>query len=169
MAEKFSPGPEPATTRPVMNWVLEGTPGNSVSEERVHGYKEAFKKYPGIKLLDSQPADFNRKKGMKLMENWLQKYKKIDAVGSINKDMTMGIIEAAKALERDKEMVHITFDVDNDALDALEAGDILMTGAQNEKSQAALAVMICSLALNGYKIPAQQCLAFSLVTKNDVS
>ncbi len=148
--------------------LIEGTPGNSTSEERVEGYKDAFKKYPGVKLLDSQPADFNREKGMKLMENWLQKYKKIDAVGSINKDMTMGAVEAAKFQGRDKEMIHITFDVDNDALDALEAGDILMTGAQNEKSQAALAITSCYLALNGYKVPAQQYLALSLVTKKDV-
>jgi len=148
--------------------LIEGTPGNSTSEERVEGYKDAFKKYPGINLLDSQPADFNREKGMRLMENWLQRYKKIDAVGSINKDMTMGAVEAAKLVGRDKEMIHITFDVDNDALDALENGDILATGAQNERSQVALAMFSAYLALNGYKVPAEQYLALSLVFKDDV-
>jgi ABC-type sugar transport system, periplasmic component len=148
--------------------LIEGTPGNSTSEERVTGYKDAFKKHPEIKLLDSQPADFNREKGMVLMENWLQKYKKIDAVGSINKDMTMGAVEAAKQVGRDKEMKWITFDVDNDALDALENGDILLTGAQNERSQIALAMSSCLLALNGYKIPKQQYLPLTLVFKADV-
>ena len=148
--------------------LIEGTPGNSTSEERVEGYKDAFKKYPEINLLDSQPADFNREKGMRLMENWLQRYKKIDAVGSINKDMTMGAVEAAKLVGRDKEMIHITFDVDNDALDALENGDILATGAQNERSQVALAMFSSYLALNGYKVPAEQYLALSLVFKDDV-
>lgn len=148
--------------------LIEGTPGNSTSEERVHGYKDAFKKYPGITLLDSQPANFNREKGMVLMENWLQKYKKIDAVGSINKDMTMGAVEAAKQVGRDKEMIQITFDVDNDALTALENGDILLTGAQNERSQIALAMSSCYLALHGYKIPAEQYLPLTLVYKKDV-
>jgi ABC-type sugar transport system substrate-binding protein len=148
--------------------LIEGTPGNSTSEERVQGYKDAFKKYPDIKLLDSQPANFNRERGMVLMENWLQKYKKIDAVGSINKDMTMGAVEAAKLVGRDKEMVHITFDVDNDALDALENGDILLTGAQNERSQIALALSACYLSLHGYKVPPVQFLPLSLVYKKDV-
>ncbi|MDR1489658.1 MAG: sugar ABC transporter substrate-binding protein [Desulfovibrio sp.] len=148
--------------------LIEGTPGNSTSEERVEGYKDAFKKFPDIKLLDSQPANFNREKGMQLMENWLQKYKKIDAVGSINKDMTMGAVEAAKLAGRDKEMVHITFDVDNDALEALENGSILLTGAQNERSQIALAMSACYLALNGYKVPPVQYLPLSLVYKKDV-
>jgi ABC-type sugar transport system substrate-binding protein len=148
--------------------LIEGTPGNSTSEERVNGYKDAFKKYPDIKLLDSQPANFNREKGMVLMENWLQKFKKIDAVGSINKDMTMGAVEAAKQVGRDKEMIQVTFDVDNDGLDALEKGDILLTGAQNERSQIALAITACYLALNGYKVPAEQYLPLSLVYKKDV-
>jgi ABC-type sugar transport system substrate-binding protein len=148
--------------------LIEGTPGNSTSEERVQGYKDAFKKYPDLKLLDSQPANFNREKGMVLMENWLQKFKKIDAVGSINKDMTMGAVEAAKQVGRDKEMIHVTFDVDNDGLDALEKGDILVTGAQNERSQIALAITTCYLALNGYKVPAEQYLPLSLVYKKDV-
>ena len=148
--------------------LIEGTPGNSTSEERVEGYNDAFKKYPDIVLLDSQPANFNRERGMQLMENWLQRYSQIDAVGSINKDMTMGAVEAAKMVGRDKEMIHITFDVDNDALDALENGDILATGAQNERSQVALAMYSAYLALNGYKVPAEQYLALSLVFKDDV-
>ena len=63
-----------------------------------------FKNYPGIELLDSQPADFNREKGMTVMENFLQRYPEIDGVGSINKDMTMGAIEACKAVGRDKDV-----------------------------------------------------------------
>jgi ABC-type sugar transport system substrate-binding protein len=148
--------------------LIEGTPGNSTSEERVEGYLDAFAEYPGINLLDSQPADFNREKGMKLMENWLQKYDQIDAVGSINKDMTMGAVEAAKAVGRDKDFIQVTFDVDNDGLDALEAGEILVTGAQNEKSQAAIALYSCYLALQGYKVPPMQYLPLSLVYKDDV-
>ena len=148
--------------------LIEGTPGNSTSEERVEGYRDAFSEYPDIVLLDSQPADFNREKGMRLMENWLQRYDHIDAVGSINKDMTMGAVEAAKAVGRDKEFIHVTFDVDNDGLDALEAGEILVTGAQNEKSQAAISIYSTYLALQGFKVPPEQYLPLSLVYKEDV-
>ena len=149
--------------------LIEGTAGNSTSTERVDGYLDAFKNYPGIELLDSQPADFNREKGMTVMENFLQRYPEIDGVGSINKDMTMGAIEACKAVGRDKEMVQVTFDVDNDCLDAIDAGDILITGAQEEKSQIANAIYACLLACNGYKVAPEQYIPMTLVTKDNTS
>lgn len=149
--------------------LIEGTAGNSTSTERVDGYKAAIKEYPGITLLDSQPADFNREKGMTVMENFLQRYDKIDGVGSINKDMTMGAIEACKAVGRMDQMVHVTFDVDADCLDAIDAGDILITGAQEEKSQVANAIYACMLAINGYKVAPQQYIPMTLVTKDNTN
>lgn len=149
--------------------LIEGTAGNSTSTERVDGYLDAIKEHPGIELLDSQPADFNREKGMTVMENFLQRYPEIDGVGSVNKDMTMGAIEACKAVGRDKDIVQVTFDVDNDCLDAIDAGDILITGAQEEKSQVANAIYACLLALNGYKVAPQQYIPMTLVTKENTN
>lgn len=147
--------------------LIEGTAGNSTSTERVDGYKKAFSENPGIELLDSQPADFNREKGMTVMENFLQRYPKIDGVASVNKDMTMGALEACKAAKRNKEMVQVTFDVDNDCLDAIDAGEILITGAQEEKSQVANTIYACLLALNGFKVAPQQYIPMTLVTKEN--
>ena len=89
----------------------------------------------------------------------------VDGVGSINKDMTMGAIEACKAVGRDKEMVQVTFDVDNDCLDAIDAGDILITGAQEEKSQIANAIYACLLACNGYKVAPEQYIPMTLTSR----
>ena len=147
--------------------LIEGTSGNSTSTERVDGYKDAFKEYPDIKLLDSQPADFNREKGMTVMENFLERYDHIDGVASVNKDMTMGALEAIKAVDRLDEMINVTFDVDNDCLDAIDAGEILITGAQEEKSQIANAIYACLLACNGFKVAPEQYIPMTLVTKDN--
>lgn len=149
--------------------LIEGTSGNSTSTERVDGYKAAFAEYPEIELLDSQPADFNREKGMTVMENFLQRYPQIDGVASVNKDMTMGALEACKFAGRLEEMVHVTFDVDNDCLDAIDAGEILITGAQEEKSQVANAIYACLLALNGFKVAPEQYIPMTLVSKENTS
>lgn len=149
--------------------LIEGTAGNSTSTERVDGYKDAFAEYPEIVLLDSQPADFNREKGMTVMENFLERYDHIDGVASVNKDMTMGALEAVKSADRQDEMIQVTFDVDNDCLDAIEAGDILITGAQEEKSQIANAIYACLLACNGYKVAPEQYIPMTLVTKDNVA
>ena len=148
--------------------LIEGTAGNSTSTERVDGYKDAFAEYPEIRLLDSQPADFNREKGMTVMENFLERYDHIDGVASVNKDMTMGALEAVKAADRQDEMIQVTFDVDNDCLDAIEAGEILITGAQEEKSQIANAIYACLLACNGFKVAPEQYIPMTLVTKDNV-
>lgn len=148
--------------------LIEGTAGNSTSTERVDGYLDAFAEYPEIVLLDSQPADFNREKGMTVMENFLERYDQIDGVASVNKDMTMGALEAVKSADRMEEMIQVTFDVDNDCLDAIEAGEILITGAQEEKSQIANAIYACLLACNGYKVAPEQYIHMTLVTKDNV-
>ena len=148
--------------------LIEGTAGNSTSTERVDGYKDAFAEYPEIRLLDSQPADFNREKGMTVMENFLERYDHIDGVASVNKDMTMGALEAVKAADRQDEMIQVTFDVDNDCLDAIEAGEILITGTQEEKSQIANAIYACLLACNGFKVAPEQYIPMTLVTKDNV-
>ena len=148
--------------------LIEGTAGNSTSTERVDGYLDAFAEYPEIVLLDSQPADFNREKGMTVMENFLERYDQIDGVASVNKDMTMGALEAVKSADRMEEMIQVTFDVDNDCLDAIEAGEILITGAQEEKSQIANAIYACLLACNGYKVAPEQYIPMTLVTKDNV-
>ena len=54
--------------------LIEGKAGNSTSEERAEGFKEALKEYPGIELLASQPADWDRASAMTVMENCLQTY-----------------------------------------------------------------------------------------------
>ena len=149
--------------------LIEGTAGNSTSTERVDGYLDAFAEYPGITLLDSQPADFNREMGMTVMENFLERYDNIDGVASVNKDMTMGALEAVKAADRQDEMIQVTFDVDNDTLDAIEAGEILITGAQEEKSQVANAIYACLLACNGFKVAPEQYIPMTLVTAENVA
>ena len=148
--------------------LFDGKAGNSTGEERTEGYKKAFAEYPGITLLDVQPGDWNRELGMSIMENWLQKYDKIDGCASIAKDMTMGALEAVKAAGRMDEITFVTFYVDNDVFEAIKAGEIYCTGDQGEKSQAATAIMSAYLALNGYNVAKVQSLPLSIVTIDDL-
>ncbi|HNV36657.1 MAG TPA: ABC transporter substrate-binding protein, partial [Rectinema sp.] len=76
--------------------VLEGIPC-VINSERVDSFKEVMtKKYPGIKILDSQPAYWDTQKGLEIMTNYLQKYKKIDAVWAQDDDVLVGVLQAYK-------------------------------------------------------------------------
>lgn len=76
--------------------VLEGIPC-VINTERVEAFKSVMaKKFPGIKILDSQPAYWDTQKGLQIMENYLQKYKKIDAVWAQDDDVLLGVLQAYK-------------------------------------------------------------------------
>lgn len=148
--------------------IFENKAGNQTTEDRVKGFMMAIAEYPGITVLDSQPADHDREKGMQVMENFLQTYPQIDGTLATSKDMTLGALEAAKAAGRNKDMIHVTFDVDNDCLQAIKDGDIYCTGDQNGGDQAALAVFSAYEALNGFVVPEEQFLGVTLVTAENV-
>ena len=78
--------------------VMEGIPC-VVNTDRVAAFKAEIAKYPGIKVLDSQSAYWDTEKGLRLMENYLQKYPKLDAVWVGDDDVLIG---ALKALEESK-------------------------------------------------------------------
>jgi len=75
--------------------VLEGIPC-VINTERVNAFKAVMKQYPGIKILDSQPAYWSTQKGLEIMENYLQKYPKIDAVWAQDDDVLKGVLQAYK-------------------------------------------------------------------------
>lgn len=73
------------------------TPINTI---RVNTIKEVATKYPGIKILDSQPGNWNKKDALSVMENYLQKYRKIDGVITLDDDMLAGALQAVREAGR---------------------------------------------------------------------
>ena len=149
--------------------LLEGVPGNSTAEERTEGYKDAIAEYPGITLLDSQPANFDRSTGMTVMENFLQMYPDIDACGSGNKDMSMGALEAAKNAGRADEIKFITFDTDEDVLSAVQSGDIYATANQNPFAQGYLSVIAMYAYLQGSAVPSIMYLPIQVIDSENIA
>jgi ribose transport system substrate-binding protein len=83
--------------------ILTGIPC-TVDTDRVTAAKEVFAQFPGIKVLDTQPAYWNREKGLQVMENLLTKYPKIDAVWAQDDDILLGAKQAIEEQGRAGEM-----------------------------------------------------------------
>jgi ribose transport system substrate-binding protein len=76
--------------------VLEGIPC-VINTERVQAFNDVMKsKYPGIRILDSQPANWSTEKGLEVMQTYLQKYPHIDAVWAQDDDVLIGVLQAYK-------------------------------------------------------------------------
>lgn len=83
--------------------ILTGIPC-TVDTDRVTAAREVFARYPDIRILDQQPAMWNREKGLQVMENLLNKHRRIDAVWTQDDDILLGAMQAIKEAGRQKEM-----------------------------------------------------------------
>ncbi len=81
---------------------ISGQPGYTTAIERQKGFDDRLPEVcPDVKLVETQPGDWNREKSQKVMEAFLVKYDKIDGVYSGDDNMGVGALNAAKAAGRD--------------------------------------------------------------------
>ncbi len=146
--------------------MLEGIAGSSAARDRGKGFRAGLAGFPGIKIVASQTADFDRAKGLSVMENILQAQKKIDAVFAQNDEMALGAIQAIAAAKREKEMFVVGFDAIADALKAVDEGKMAATIAQQPKVMGQLAVQAASTLLKGGKVAKFTPVPLRLVTKS---
>jgi ribose transport system substrate-binding protein len=143
---------------------LQGTPGASAANDRGKGFEEAIKAAPGITLEAKQPADFDRAKGMKVMENLLQANPKIDAVFAQNDEMALGALAAIKAANRTGIMV-VGFDAEPDAVKAVKEGTLAATIAQKPKEMGRIAIETAKKIMAKEQVAAKIPVALELVVK----
>jgi ribose transport system substrate-binding protein len=148
--------------------ILEGVPGAQTAIDRKTGIDRAVKEFPNVKVLASQTAKFSRVEGMRVMENLLQKFSKIDAVISTNDEMALGAIEAIDAAKRIKEIKVAGFDGNNDAMKSISEGRLMVTGAQSPDAQAYWSVIATYMFLEGYPVPKDIYVPCPTVDKSNV-
>lgn len=85
-----------------------------------------LKKYPDIKVVASQTANFKRTEGMSVTENLLQKYTDVQGIIGMNDESALGAIQALKAAGMTDVLV-AGFDGSTDATSAVETGDMFAT------------------------------------------
>ncbi len=148
--------------------VLEGVPGAQTAIDRKAGIDRAIKEFPNVKVLASQTAKFSRVEGMRVMENLLQQFPKMDAVLCANDEMALGAIEAIDAAKKLKEIKVAGFDGNNDAIKSISEGRLVITGAQRPDAQAYWSVLAAYMYLEGYPVPREIYVPCPPVDKSNV-
>jgi ribose transport system substrate-binding protein len=100
--------------------VLRGAP-IPIDKQRVDAFMDGIKDTQ-IKVLDSQFANWNRDDGYKIMQDFLTKYPKIDAVWAQDDDTLVGVLKAIKEANREKEMWAVGGAGMNQIVKMVEAG-----------------------------------------------
>ena len=151
--------------------VLEGIPC-VINTERVEAFNAVMAKFSGIEIMDSQPAHWSTQKGLEIMENYLQKYDRIDAVWAQDDDVLKGVLQAYKESGRDdiklflggagaKDMVKMVMDGD-----PLVRADVTYPPSMIATSISLAVKGIRNTPLDGFyqmKIPSKVILASELI------
>ncbi|CAM0553691.1 hypothetical protein EHLJMEHL_03788 [Vreelandella titanicae] len=82
--------------------VLRGIP-TVIDDERVEGFQESIEG-SDVNILDMQHANWNRDDGFEVMQDYLSRFDKIDAVWAQDDDIALGVIEAVRQADREDEL-----------------------------------------------------------------
>ena len=143
---------------------LEGVPGASAAIDRSAGFHNIAD--AKLKVVASQTANFDRTQGMSVMENMLQAHSNIQAVFAANDEMALGAVEAISATG--KNIMVVGFDATDDALEAIRAGRMAATIAQQPALIGKTAVENAFSLTHGISIPKSIPVEVTLVTAANV-
>jgi ribose transport system substrate-binding protein len=79
--------------------VLRGMP-STLDNERVEAFNAELRAHPGIKVLDTKYGNWNRDDAFKVMQDYLTRFKQIDAVWAADDDMAIGVVKAIEQAKR---------------------------------------------------------------------
>lgn len=131
---------------------LEGIAGTSAARERGEGFKQAIDAHK-FNVLASQPADFDRTKGLNVTENLLASKGDVQAIFAQNDEMALGALRAVKAAN--KKVLIVGFDGTDDGVKAVKSGKIAATIAQQPELIGSLGVVTADKILKGEKVEAK--------------
>lgn len=130
---------------------LEGIPGASAARERGQGFHDVIDQAKDVKVVGRQPADFDRAKGLSVMENILQANKNVKGVFAHNDEMALGAVQALEAAGM-KDVTVVGFDATDDAVNAVKAGKMSATVAQKPELIGKTAVDAAKKIIDGQPV-----------------
>ena len=149
--------------------MMEGYMGQAAQLKRSAGAQAVLARHPGLNLLASQSAEWDRAKAVTLMENWLQAYgPSIRAVFAQNDEMAMGALLAVERAGRKREIVIVGVDAIRDALQAVKEGRLDATVFQDGRAQGRGAIDAALRLSRGEPVESETRIPFRLVTRDTV-
>jgi inositol transport system substrate-binding protein len=148
---------------------MEGFMGQAAQLKRDQAAREVLSRNPGLHLLASQTAEWDRAKAMSLMENWMQSYgDRINAVFAHNDEMAMGALLALEQAGKKSKTIVVGVDAIADALQAIRGGRLDATVFQDAAGQGSAAVETAVKIIRSQPFEKQVMIPFQLVTRENV-
>ncbi|AXG81655.1 sugar ABC transporter substrate-binding protein [Streptomyces paludis] len=147
--------------------ILQGPLGGSGEINRGKGIDQVLAKYPDIKVLAKDTANWKRDEAVNKMKNWISAFGgKIDGVVSQNDDMGLGALQALKEAGRTVPIVGI--DGIQDGLNAVKDGSFIGTSLQNGTVELSAGLAVADKIARNEKVATEPVYIMPAITKDNV-
>lgn len=146
--------------------IIEGQSGNPSSEYGVAGVEEGIKKYPGLSIGASQPADWDRAKAMNIAEDWIISGKDFDAIIALNDEMAVAAASACESAGIDIPIVGI--DCQDETAELIREGVMYGSIYKNPMYEGVSSMALALAAATGIEIEDSYYVPYTAVTAENV-
>jgi len=148
--------------------VLRGIP-TVIDNQRVDAFMAVMKGHPDIKVLDAKHGNWNRDDAFKVMQDYLTRFKQIDAVWASDDDMAVGVQKAIEQAKRSDVKLVLGGAGSKEYVKKVMDGDKAVTAdVTYSPSMIADAMKLTAAArVKGEKLPPSTIIPSVLVTKDN--
>jgi ribose transport system substrate-binding protein len=148
--------------------VLQGPLGQSGELDRTKGIKNILAKYPDMKILAQDTANWKRDEAVNKMKNWITSFgAKINGIVGENDDMGLGALQATREAHMTLPIVGI--DGIEDGLKAVASGDFIGTNLQHGTVELATGLAVAAKIARGEPVDRNPVYLMPEVTTANVS
>ncbi len=138
--------------------IIEGISGHETADQRRLGFLGGIADFPGVRVVASQTANWERALAYNVAENLLQAHPELDAIFAANDEMALGALEAVAAAGRMGQVPVVGFDAIPDALANIRSGRLLGSVAQFPGEMGRLGVAHAAALLRDGTVPPEEIL-----------
>jgi ribose transport system substrate-binding protein len=148
--------------------VLQGPLGGSGEINRGKGIDNVLAKYPDIKVLAKDTANWKRDEAVNKMKNWISSFgPQINGVVAQNDDMGLGALQALKEANR-TDVPIVGIDGIEDGLNAVKSGEFIGTSLQNGTVELSAGLAVANALVKGEQVNTEPVYVMPAITKENV-
>jgi len=129
--------------------ILNAPPGIIIRDQRTNGFVDGLKKYPDIKVVADQSAEWDRKKAQDVLSAILAGNSDIQGVYGVNDSMALGAVDVLKSNGSLGNVAVFGNDGEKDALESIAAGELTGTQYTDVFQQGRFAASIATALATG--------------------
>jgi len=148
--------------------VLQGPLGGSGEINRGKGIDQVLAKYPDIKVLAKDTANWKRDEAVNKTKNWISSFgPQINGVVAQNDDMGLGALQAFKEAGRTGVPI-VGIDGIEDGLNAVKSGEFIGTSLQNGTVELSAGLAVAEALVKGEQVKTDPVYIMPAITKDNV-